>query len=327
MNMDKTCKQLYDSIKSTRVRSKELCDALTNQVNQKSVEIFDLNANLHEQGLIIVALKDELRNLKGKALVDNAIIIHIIAPEMLKVNVEPVAPRLLNNRTVHSDYLRLTQEQAHFKLNVNSELICVKYNGCMLFDNHDLYVPNVINDVNASSKSKSALKHSKRKVWKPTGKVFTKIGYTWRPTGKSKKKPYKPKSEDTSQEELYLLYMDLYGPISKDEALEFIIKFLKMIQVQLKTLVHRFRTDNGTESVNQTFRDYYEKVGISHETSVARSLQQNGVIERRNRTLIEAARTMLIYAKSLLFLWAEAVANMLHPKPFHDTSSSRQNTI
>nr|GEV73519.1 retrovirus-related Pol polyprotein from transposon TNT 1-94 [Tanacetum cinerariifolium] len=49
-------------------------------------------------------------------------------------------------------------------------------------------------------------------------------------------------------------------------------------------------------------------VGISHETSVARSPQQNGVVERRNRTLIEATRTMLIYAQAPLFLWAEAVA-------------------
>ncbi|GKF31397.1 putative ribonuclease H-like domain-containing protein, partial [Tanacetum coccineum] len=45
-----------------------------------------------------------------------------------------------------------------------------------------------------------------------------------------------------------------------------------------------------------------------HEISVARSPQQNGVVERRNRTLIEVARTILIYAKALLFLWAEAVA-------------------
>ncbi|GJR81836.1 retrovirus-related pol polyprotein from transposon TNT 1-94, partial [Tanacetum coccineum] len=65
---------------------------------------------------------------------------------------------------------------------------------------------------------------------------------------------------------------------------------------------------NGTEFVNQTLREYYEKVGISHETSVASSPQQNGVVERRNCTLIEAARTMLIYEKALLFLWAEAVA-------------------
>nr|GFD02681.1 putative ribonuclease H-like domain-containing protein [Tanacetum cinerariifolium] len=72
--------------------------------------------------------------------------------------------------------------------------------------------------------------------------------------------------------------------------------------------VRRIRTDNGTEFVNQTLRDYYEEVGISHETSVARSPQQNGVVERCNRTLIEAARTMLIYAQASLFLWAEAVA-------------------
>nr|GFA32947.1 putative ribonuclease H-like domain-containing protein [Tanacetum cinerariifolium] len=73
-------------------------------------------------------------------------------------------------------------------------------------------------------------------------------------------------------------------------------------------IVRRIRTDNGTEFVNQTLRDYYEDVGISHETSVARSSQQNGVVERRNRTLIEAARTTLIYAQAPLFLWSEAVA-------------------
>nr|GEX45087.1 hypothetical protein [Tanacetum cinerariifolium] len=88
--------------------------------------------------------------------------------------------------------------------------------------------------------------------------------------GKSKKKPHKPKSEDTNQEQLYLLHMDLCGPMH-------------------------------VASVN-------EKVGISHETSVARSPHQNGVIERRNRTLIEATRTMLMYAKAPLFVWAKAVA-------------------
>nr|GFB75730.1 integrase, catalytic region, zinc finger, CCHC-type, peptidase aspartic, catalytic [Tanacetum cinerariifolium] len=81
-----------------------------------------------------------------------------------------------------------------------------------------------------------------------------------------------------------------------------------MIQVRLKDTVHRIRTDNGTEFANQLLRDYYEEVDISHETLVARSPQQNGVVERRNRTLIEAARTMLIYAQAPLFLWAEAVA-------------------
>ncbi|GKB69877.1 putative ribonuclease H-like domain-containing protein, partial [Tanacetum coccineum] len=120
--------------------------------------------------------------------------------------------------------------------------------------------------------------------------------------GKSKKKPHKPKSEDTNQEKLYLLHMDLCGSMrvasvngkkyilviiddysrftwvkclrSKDEAPDFIIKFPMMIQVRLKVPIRRIRIDNGTEFVNQTL----------------------------------PVRTMLIYAKVSLFLWAEEVA-------------------
>ncbi|GJV07176.1 retrovirus-related pol polyprotein from transposon TNT 1-94 [Tanacetum coccineum] len=55
----------------------------------------------------------------------------------------------------------------------------------MLSDNHDLCVLDFINDVNSRAKSKSVKKSSKSKVWKPTGKVFTNIGYTWRPTGRT----------------------------------------------------------------------------------------------------------------------------------------------
>ncbi|GKE48416.1 retrovirus-related pol polyprotein from transposon TNT 1-94, partial [Tanacetum coccineum] len=130
--------------------------------------------------------------------------------------------------------------------------------------------------------------------------------------GKSKKQSHKPKSEDTNQEKLYLLHMDLCGPMrvasvngkkyiliivddysrftwvkflaSKDEAPDFIIKFLKMIQVRLNATVRKIRTDNGIEFVNQTPRDYYEQVDISHETSVARTPQINSVVERQNHT-------------------------------------------
>ncbi|GJR39781.1 retrovirus-related pol polyprotein from transposon TNT 1-94 [Tanacetum coccineum] len=55
---------------------------------------------------------------------------------------------------------------------------------------------------------------------------------------------------------------------SKDEAPNFIIKFLKMIQVRLNATVRNIRTDNETEFVNQTMQDNYEQVGISHETSL-----------------------------------------------------------
>nr|GEV46868.1 retrovirus-related Pol polyprotein from transposon TNT 1-94 [Tanacetum cinerariifolium] len=109
--------------------------------------------------------------------------------------------------------------------------------------------------------------------------------------GKSTKKTHKPKSEDTNQEKLYLLHMDLCGPM-RVESVNGKKYILKMIQVRLKVPVHHIRTDNGTEFVNQTLRDYYEEVNISHEILVARSPQQNEVVERRNRTLIEAARTI-----------------------------------
>ncbi|GJU24916.1 retrovirus-related pol polyprotein from transposon TNT 1-94 [Tanacetum coccineum] len=138
--------------------------------------------------------------------------------------------------------------------------------------------------------------------------------------GKSKKQSHKPKSEDTNQEKLYLLHMDLCGPMrvksingkkyilfivddysrftwvkflaSKDEASDFIIKFLKMIQVRLNVAIRNICTDNGTEFINQTLRAYYKQIGISHKTLVAQTPQQNGVVERRNRTLVEVARTI-----------------------------------
>nr|GEY12537.1 retrovirus-related Pol polyprotein from transposon TNT 1-94 [Tanacetum cinerariifolium] len=171
-HLKQTYKQLYDSIKSSRIRSKEQCDDLVKQVNMKSAENSDLNAKL------------------------------------LKIDVAPLAPKLRNNRTAHYDYLKHTQEEtttlkeivkherscnplntsldyAYSKLNVNSDLQCVMCNGCLFFDNHDSCILEFINTVNARVKSKSVNKPLKRKVWKPTEKVFTKIRYKWRPTGRT----------------------------------------------------------------------------------------------------------------------------------------------
>ncbi|GJR94574.1 retrovirus-related pol polyprotein from transposon TNT 1-94 [Tanacetum coccineum] len=78
-HLKQTYKQLYDSIKPTRIRSKEQ------------------------------SLKDDLRKLKGKALVDNVVTKHTIDPEMLKIDVKPITPKLLNKKTAHSAY---TQEEA-----------------------------------------------------------------------------------------------------------------------------------------------------------------------------------------------------------------------
>ncbi|GJV72392.1 retrovirus-related pol polyprotein from transposon TNT 1-94 [Tanacetum coccineum] len=125
--------------------------------------------------------------------------------------------------------------------------------------------------------------------------------------GKSKKHTHKPKTENTNLEVLNTLHMDLCGPM-RDETPAVVIKFLTQIQVGLNKTVRFIRTDNGTEFVNRTLYDHYEKVGIFHQKTVPRTPQQNGVVERRNRTLVEAARTMLIFSKAPMFLWAEAVA-------------------
>ncbi|GJY38179.1 retrovirus-related pol polyprotein from transposon TNT 1-94 [Tanacetum coccineum] len=142
--------------------------------------------------------------------------------------------------------------------------------------------------------------------------------------GKSKKSSHQPKAKDTNQEKLYLLHMDLCGPMrvasingkryilvivddysrftwvrflrTKDEAPEAIIKCIKNIQVCLNATVRNVRTDNGTEFVNQTLREFYENVGISHQTSVARTPQQNDVVERRNRTLVEHKKPDLSFS-------------------------------
>ncbi|GKA70686.1 retrovirus-related pol polyprotein from transposon TNT 1-94 [Tanacetum coccineum] len=130
--------------------------------------------------------------------------------------------------------------------------------------------------------------------------------------GKIKKQSHKPKSEDTNQEKLYLLHMDLYGPMRvasvNGKSTSKSLWMITLSSHRLNAAARNIHTDNGTEFVNQTLQDNYEQVGISYETTVARTPQQNGVVERKNRTLVEAARKMLIYAKAPLFLWAEAVA-------------------
>nr|GFA37157.1 hypothetical protein [Tanacetum cinerariifolium] len=140
----------------------------------------------------------------------------------------------------------------------------------------------------------------------------------------------------SSKRRLQLLHMNLCGPMrvasingkryvlvivddysrytwthflrSKDETPEVLIDFLRLVQRGLHAQVRIVRTDKGTEFLNQTLHAYFASEGIFHQTSVARTPKQNGVVERRNRTLAEAARTMLSAAKVPLFFWAEAIA-------------------
>nr|GEX94744.1 hypothetical protein [Tanacetum cinerariifolium] len=105
---DTVITKLKDRIKSLSGNVNE--DKVKKDIDK--IETINIELDHREKGLIIAALKDELKKLKGKDLVDNVVTIHTIASEMLKIDVEPLSPRLLNNKTAHSDYLKLTQEQA-----------------------------------------------------------------------------------------------------------------------------------------------------------------------------------------------------------------------
>ncbi|GKC49881.1 hypothetical protein Tco_1072626 [Tanacetum coccineum] len=108
----KALKDLFNTFDQYLIDELSKVQNVFHQMEQASVEISDLNASLQEKVLVITALKDELRKLKGKALADNVVSKHTINPEKLKIDVKYLNPRLLNNRSAHSDYLKHTQEEA-----------------------------------------------------------------------------------------------------------------------------------------------------------------------------------------------------------------------
>ncbi|GJS73387.1 retrovirus-related pol polyprotein from transposon TNT 1-94 [Tanacetum coccineum] len=141
--------------------------------------------------------------------------------------------------------------------------------------------------------------------------------------GKSKKASLLPKLVPSTESKLELLHMDLCGPMrvvsingkkyilvivddysrftwiyflrTKDEAPDMIINFVNQVQRNLKAQILMIRTDNGTEFKNEKLWELFEKLGIVHQTSVARTPQQNGVVKRQTRTLVEAASINNVY--------------------------------
>ncbi|GJY13748.1 putative ribonuclease H-like domain-containing protein [Tanacetum coccineum] len=153
--------------------------------------------------------------------------------------------------------------------------------------------------------------------------------------GKQHKASYKTKLVNSISKPLHMLHMDLFGPTNvkslmkksyclvvtddfsrfswvfflatKDETSGILKTFITEIENQLDHKVKVIRSDNGTEFKNSIMNQFCEMKGIKREFSVARTPQQNGVAERKNRTLIEAARTMLVDSKLPTTFWAEAV--------------------
>ncbi|GJU24035.1 putative ribonuclease H-like domain-containing protein [Tanacetum coccineum] len=154
--------------------------------------------------------------------------------------------------------------------------------------------------------------------------------------GKQHKASCKAKSVSSISHSLQLLHMDLFGPTSvrslnhktyclvitddfsrfswvfflrtKDETSGILKDFIRQIENQLNQKVKTIRCDNGTKFKNKDFIEFCGSKGIKREYSNARTPQQNGVAERKNRTLIEAARTMLADSFLPNTFWAEAVS-------------------
>ncbi|GJZ06542.1 putative ribonuclease H-like domain-containing protein [Tanacetum coccineum] len=153
--------------------------------------------------------------------------------------------------------------------------------------------------------------------------------------GKQHKVSCKTKTMSSISQPLQMLHMDLFGPTfvksimkkmyclvvtddfsrfswvfflaTKDETSGILKAFITGIENQINHIVKIIRCDNGTEFKNKEMNQFCEMKGIKREFSVARTPQQNGVAERKNRTLIEAARTMLADLKLPTTFWAEAV--------------------
>nr|GFA78539.1 retrovirus-related Pol polyprotein from transposon TNT 1-94 [Tanacetum cinerariifolium] len=129
--------------------------------------------------------------------------------------------------------------------------------------------------------------------------------------GKAKRKSFHTKLTPSSKWQLHLLHMDLCSPMrvasinGKRYVLVIVDDYSRYTWTHFLRVV---RTDKGTEFLNHTLHAYFVAEGIQHQTSIARTPEQNGVVERRNRTLVEAARTMLSAAKVPLLFWAEAIA-------------------
>nr|GEU38395.1 retrovirus-related Pol polyprotein from transposon TNT 1-94 [Tanacetum cinerariifolium] len=345
-------------------------------------EINDLKAQLEAQNNSISKLKDHIATIRGKSMSEGdkfENISKVIAPEMYKLHLEPLSPKLLKNRESHVDYLKHIKknadtlheidEQARALRPLDSDLDSV-WQGTNLYtlSLEDMMQSTLICLLSKASKTKSWLWH-RRLSYLNFGYInelsnqglvrgLPKLKYqkyhlcSACSLGKRKKHTYKPKSKISIQEKLYLVHLDLYGPMtietingkkyvlvigydyshftwvkflrSKDETLYFLNKFLKMIQVRLNLTVCTIRTYNRTEFVNQTLKAYYEDVRISHQTLVPCTPQQNNVIERQNCTLVEAARTMMFnLPKSLVSLVPVAAA----PRPADPTGTSSSTSI
>ena len=139
----------------------------------------------------------------------------------------------------------------------------------------------------------------------------------------------------TTSRPLELLHMDLFGPVAylsiggskyglvivddfsqftwvfflqdKSETQGTLKRFLRRAQNEFELKVKKIRSDNGSEFKNLQVEEFLEEEGVKHEFSAPYTPQQNGVVERKNRTLIDMARMMLVEFKTPERFWSKAV--------------------
>nr|GEV86485.1 copia protein [Tanacetum cinerariifolium] len=238
-------KELYDSINITRAKHLDQVTKLTTE-----------NVNLK-----ISVSKDEVNP-------------QVLAREKHAIDVEPIIPRLRNNRDAHLDYLRHLKESVETIRDIVEE-------AKVALNNELNSLPTFLSLRRSKSKQLPNASGSQPKSNVKPNRISPAKGVNKLPV------------EDQPRTNK-----------SKDETLEVVIKFITQIQVSLNKTVRYVCTDNGKEFINHTMTEYYERIGIFHQKTVPRTPQQNGVIERQNRTLIEAARTMLIFSKALIVFGA-----------------------
>lgn len=104
----------------------------------------------------------------------------------------------------------------------------------------------------------------------------------------------------------------MYLMKEKIETSSFLVSFHNMVKTQFNKRIIRVRSDNGTEFLNSTVKDFFQQEGIIHETSCVATPQQNGRVERKHRHILNVARALGFQGNLPLRFWGDCVLAATH---------------
>ncbi|GJS70594.1 retrovirus-related pol polyprotein from transposon TNT 1-94 [Tanacetum coccineum] len=348
--------KLFDSIKKTRIQAQREINELIENVNQKTYSYGDVRTKNQDLLITISKLKAKLKNAEKDATsvrrpssrgssFKNSVLLNT------KNHSEDVEVHVRTNKKKNVAFKKNVVQNKKIVTNVDvkikaKDVLCVSYDKNVLTPCHDKclakYKLNVHSKVRALfttpttttpksldttpvvAKTRFAVvtplsaKNKDSTAFRSTSLFVKEISLSKYMMRKIKTSRKWQKWERARKLLIHLNWfkhsfqdgIDPYGSITKDEAPDMIKKFIAQA--------------------------HYEKLGIMQQFSIARTPQQNGVVERRNGTHVEAARTMLIFSKSPEFLWAEAIItacftqnhSLIHKRTnrFQDNDSSAEDT-